>query len=1338
LPIITRERYDLTPLPPSSAIGGAKAALDGFEYQLSVSVLTALRLMLITKSATRITLEPANEEDLEADLETAAPGRVQPRANMADGYKLVIQVKLRNSGPWAIADFDALLKHGTTRRPAKHHLDDPGIRYLLITNADATGVARDLLVRGLEEWPEEQSFPASLSGTLPHAPQGRIGIWGVLTERLLDLEINDILGSLLRVPQNRRAECRARLRDEALRRMRGTSPGVWTREDLLSAVRGCGGYLASAPQLEAFVPPTNYQILRDMLERRNALVLTGPSGTGKTWTALALIDQARQRPSAPEIIQVNVSNGPSSTRTLTETGPKLFYVEDPWGQYSLRGGADAWTEQLPRLLREAHAGHQYVITSRSDMLGQAKADEGLKRWTIVLDADQYRDGELAVIYDKRLELLATDLQAKALDFRADALDALETPFEIDLFFTYMADGPEPEEVDPAFFRRILALAHRDAVEGIVASYLGVSDQTGCSAIIWAMLAARSQFDRGKLISLNRQLRLIDSTFVDGLEKLVNRLVATRHLRQPGQSVSFSHPSVRAGFEIFVKENWGRSEAALALLISALTQLSGSHRDWAIETAARTVKAINDLTAGAENLYANFEVDNVSRATIDSWLEESLIEPQADFQSLLKLASDIGSPTSIPAELARWFIQGVRRGGQFFLERWQPPAFDDAWYARVSSDPRSFIIADRFVRDQLPVDQDGLGSNFANRLDRIATGLTPAFLAAARKLVTSGFDRNIGAVATGAVRDLERYEEVLEAALDELARLRRSYEREAKEQWRAIEDGECDEAVEEGYQSHHEEDGYAAGVLVDAYVGQVRSLGRWRNLADHPRVSELGRVWADDIARTSGAVPLEELQTLISVTRSSNDEDRAWEAAREHWQIPLASDLEQRILSNPDDKSLRTALVHCALTVSPGTLALCFKHLAAEPASYVHLLTDMHEARRRISGKARAKQLRPVIAAISSAGAEIVLALSLTKKPARAVGQVALSMLDRAAETLPPYVLDQIVPVMMISGATPSAAIRRWLTETLDHGLAKAATEAAIRIEDDALVWLALGHARADAREVAIGYLAASQADPLPQRLLDLASDPGSRVRRTLVRILTARPHPDHQRALLKLIEDDWSNASAHHYDEPSYAIAREAIVGLASYGTLPDEIGEALLLRAERTDDRSLGIVALDTAAQCCGPAIRRKIWDLSFLDQPRWVRVDAIDALSKADVVESDILDAITASLLLRLAPPLAASACVLLATHGQVDAVVKAMERIGHSTKRRALLVLGVCGLADRDRQAAAGLLALLDTNHPARRLLDLAAGERLPKTVLDDLGHVRFRKAVRDWLNDKIAKD
>jgi hypothetical protein len=360
------------------------------------------------------------------------------------------------------------------------------------------------------------------------------------------------------------------------------------------------------------------------------------------------------------------------------------------------------------------------------------------------------------------------------------------------------------------------------------------------------------------------------------------------------------------------------------------------------------------------------------------------------------------------------------------------------------------------------------------------------------------------------------------------------------------------------------------------------------------------------------------------------------------------------------------------------------------------------------------------------------------KAASAVGREALSLLDKAAEAATPSVLDEIVPIMIASSGIPSAAIRRWLVEATDHRLAKAAAEAAILIEDDALVWLALDHSRADAREAALPYLAARLPDPLPPRLLDFSSDPGSRVRRALVRILATRRCAEHQSVLRKLIDDDWSDAEAFHNEEPSYPIAREAVAGLAAYGSFSDDIGEALLFRAERTDDRSLGMVALETAAQCCSPAIRRKIWALSFIDQARWVRVDAIDALSQADVVESEILDAITAKLLLRLAPPLAASACVLLATHGRVEAVVAAMERVAYSTKRRALLLLGALGLADRDRPAALGLLALLGSDHPARRLLDLDDGERLSKAVLDDLGHIRIRKAVWGWLDDKIATD
>src|SRR5260221_4696478 len=172
------------PQSTSTSSGGATAAQAGYEYQLNVSVLAALRLLLITKSATRITLEPANEEDLEADLAPAQAGRVMPSANLASGYKLVVQVKFRGGEPWSIEDFDGLLKHGERRTPAKYHLDDPDAHFLLVTNADAKGLARDLLVSDFEEQSDPLEFPSSLNKTLPNNPEGRVAIWGGATDRL--------------------------------------------------------------------------------------------------------------------------------------------------------------------------------------------------------------------------------------------------------------------------------------------------------------------------------------------------------------------------------------------------------------------------------------------------------------------------------------------------------------------------------------------------------------------------------------------------------------------------------------------------------------------------------------------------------------------------------------------------------------------------------------------------------------------------------------------------------------------------------------------------------------------------------------------------------------------------------------------------------------------------------------------------------------------------------------------------------------------------------------------------------------------------------------------------
>jgi hypothetical protein len=47
------------------------------------------------------------------------------------------------------------------------------------------------------------------------------------------------------------------------------------------------------------------------------------------------------------------------------------------------------------------------------------------------------------------------------------------------------------------------------------------------------------------------------------------------------------------------------------------------------------------------------------------------------------------------------------------------------------------------------------------------------------------------------------------------------------------------------------------------------------------------------------------------------------------------------------------------------------------------------------------------------------------------------------------------------------------------------------------------------------------------------------------------------------------------------------------------------------------------------------------------------------------------------------------------------------------------------------------MLPPNHPATKLLDLAPDEVLPANALDDLGNVRMRKAVAQYLGATLAK-
>ncbi|WP_245515282.1 hypothetical protein [Rhizobium deserti] len=1315
---------------------GAAAAQAGFDYQIDVSILAALQLLLISKAATRLVLEPASEEDLEADLEPHVPGRLQPSATVAGGYKLVVQVKMDNGEPWSIEDFEALLKHGSDkkggRRKALHHLDEPNTRYLLVTNADVKGAARGLLVEGFEDVADKAGFPPSLYATLKESPEGRVAIWGKLTEKQLASDIRALMSDLLHVPKVEQQNLLQKLRLEARRRTRGSTPGLWTSDDLLATVRAHGGFLASSASLEHFVPPANFDEMLKVLNDKNAVVIRGPSGAGKTQAALKLSDIARRRNGELEVVTVGADDAPTSVRKVVNNGPTLFYVDDPWGQFSLRGGSEAWTEQLPRLLAKATPDHQFIVTSRSDMMQSAKVGDSLNAWSVELDADQYRDGQLRDIHDNRMDQLPAALQTKAYAFRNEVLDRLSTPLEIELYFAHMQTGPDVGEEDHVFFRRLLDLAQRDAVEGVVLRALSSIDTYGTSAIVWALLAARGQFDRSRLHPLQRAIRGLDRELGDGLDRLIDRMVAARHLRQPARTIAFAHPSVRQGFEAFVKDNWGQSESAIETLIAALVQLPPANRGWGLETAARIFEVTRSL-ARREDVDQAFDIDSGSQEAIDAWLDESLMDPTSKFTPLLELASEVGSDASIPSRVARWLLKGTQRGASFFVRNWQPPVFDDAWYDIVSAGPVAAKVAERFIREQLGFDRGNYGSGFAKRLDRFAPNLTFAYLDAARQMVGNGFELNADAVAAGAVRDLEGFESVLHAALDDLAGIHRHHIQSGLEEWRAIEDGERDRAVEEAAQSSHEGDGYTSGVFIDAYVRQLRGEGRWLVLADHPRLAELVRAWSQALMMSPGPVNEDEIQAILAAGKGSDDEPNVWAAVREHWRATLEPALAARLCSVPSEVDLRDELALTALKVAPNALIAAFQANSEQPDRQVTLLTAMQRARRRL-GKSSYAKLKRITDALPNEFEEILNALSTTKRKARRVDGPALALLTGCASQLDAVALDLVVPVIIESGGDASPAIAQWLTIANRTEHAVRATEAAIAIGDAALVQTALRHQRADARRAALVHLAPTLADPLPPTILSMASDPGSRVRRALVTLLAERPHPDHLKTLLALIHDTWSSAEPYHNEPESFDIAQEAVVALAANGPLSDAVGDALLELANTTVDRTLSQYALIVAAHCCSTGIQQKILDLVSIPEARWIRLDALDALADAEFVDPSIVGRLTPAFLLKSPAILAAPAAHLVGAHAPAETALKLFERVASSNKRRALLLVGANALAKRDRTTAEQIIDLLEPDHPGRQLL--TAIDPLPASILDNLGKVQLREAVRKRLGDRIA--
>ena len=560
----------------------------------------------------------------------------------------------------------------------------------------------------------------------------------------------------------------------------------------------------------------------------------------------------------------------------------------------------------------------------------------------------------------------------------------------------------------------------------------------------------------------------------------------------------------------------------------------------------------------------------------------------DFETNLELAAAAGSLDSNVSEAGRFLLH---RDHRFVdeMSMWAPPEHDDAWYARMRADAGVKAVVVTFIRDVLPHHHDDFRVGFVADAERVAPGLTQAFLAAAATSVHYGVTYTCDAIAEGALNDLTGFETIVDAAIAVTTPSEAERQRTA-ETHLAIINGEYSEDYAEHLADN--DDGWTAGEFLEAYAQRVRATVGWRHLAEHRHRDRLLFYWFRELAKDEAPGP-DEVAGAFAAGRGTKDEDDLWHVLTRAWDPAFEQALVERIVEGHPEPLARVAALTCLVERSAGQLPAICQELADKGREdrLVELAIELGELRHQRSDADGARH--------GEAAAEA--AAGLPQFP-REISEAALALKTKTTPTL-----SDDAHQLLASIPAPSEEVRlfrvsldehqsmfvpedvRWLLAKSEQASnAVEAIDGAIRHGMAEEIQAGLSHRFAAVVARSLKAIATPMVPPLPNHLLTLARHKGSPVRRALVELLHAKQHPEHLPQLLLLAKDNWSPQSVYYGQEDVYPIARTAIAAIAKLSSIEDGAAEELYRVA--IDSRELGrsIQGLCSARARHRPALPR------------------------------------------------------------------------------------------------------------------------------------------------------
>ncbi|QCO05074.1 HEAT repeat domain-containing protein [Azospirillum argentinense] len=1188
---------------------------SGYEYQIEVTVWVALDLMLAKGVTEEVIIEPRSEEDLEAAVKDPSAASLGLTAQ-GTRLNLILQAKTRSGSPWpTTAIADVLLgrdgedtDRGAKRsRPLAMLQDDPQRRYVFVTNEASAEGLRAHEGAHLFDFPEVDELPpharAGYDSTAQASLAPRILLLTGVTREVLDARIGALLSQHGHVPISKHRDCLRDLREAVRQRIEGAHEGRWKRSEVMDVLVRHGGSLAPTRDMDRYVRPKSFDAIKTQLDKAHAVVIAGPSGTGKTLTADIL--ELDLRRGSPVFDVIGEENGPGYIRrNLTRADPVLFHLRDPWGGNRLMPGADRWSGELPKLLDNAGPGRKFLITSRSDVLQSAGHElmKQLQPYVVSIEVEDYGPKRLAEIYDGIAADLGDHARQLAAQHRERALKELTRPYEVKRFLVAIS---REDQQKPRKINEILADSQIEAISKVIAEQIAPlgTDGAEAAAIIWAMLSARGAVARDVFAKLGRRLRSADPNLRPDIDGLIDFLVAGQNLRQDGAALAFYHPRVEDGLRLTFMGRPRDAEQTLSTLVDVLLGWDRSGEDWGLETGLNVLRA----TAKVGKLQLDLSAATTQR--LDQHLEAVALsaEKRADFERALRDLERFGSEDHPPARLARILIEGAPETGSIvFRERWRAPPLTETDVSTLRSDSRTQPMIERFIREVLPFSHRDYHSELIPLLERLATDLRPAFWDALDSIAGPGgphdnIDVIVTGALTGAAPDYER-------ATDRFARS----EAEA--------DAWLEGFADELYQAQeHAVDADAADHIIDEPSEQYFNAREGMKMVVRLRRAHEGVAWiaasphrkllldalGDLIAQTRRAPSIVELKFLLE---NADDwvRDQAWRAAKQHWDDSLSGVLVDELArSDIGNASRRHQLIQIAAAHGRGDpvpdLVAAFglvplgRRLELVYDVFTTKLDDDPEGEDGVTARrARAERLLQ-----SFAGGERALAQALVDILAggdiRAVaGALSQPSREVLASMLASASVDLLGPLACLAAGgglnIDDAAARLLSTDDAADG------EAAIQVmliangaDLRAKPLKALTHKRYDVRRRALHVLAADAPATERARLIESANDHSADVRLAFATLMEEYYWPEAVDALVKLLGDTRNFAS--HLGTGSswskFSVARAAARALGAYEALPAPAIDALLEAAQaEAPDPFVACGALSALARQDDPRI--------------------------------------------------------------------------------------------------------------------------------------------------------